>query len=190
LPVDFSGRHFEFGPFRSSPRGDARYESKPMERRLRIPVICDVFLFGQVFLFAAAVPHLMRLKLARLASLIEPGSDPRPVDPDLVRKISIYTNRAIRRGKPFVRPGCLTLGLTRYYFFRRAGMDVSLHFGMGRIGKDKEFAGHCWLTRGGEPYLETVDPRPLYVEMYRISREQIRRSAIVGTGGLGRLTNS
>jgi Transglutaminase-like superfamily len=161
-----------------------------MGRRLRIPTISDLFLFAQVFLFAAAVPHLMRLKLARLAALLEPGSDPSPVDPGLARKISAYTERAIRHGKPLVRPGCLTLGLTRYYFFRRAGMDVSLHFGMGRIGKDEEFAGHCWLTRGGEPYLETVDPRPLYVEMYRVSREHSRRSGPVGTGRLGRLTNT
>ena len=89
-----------------------------------------------------------------------------------------------------MRPGCLTLGLTRYYFFRRAGLDVSLHFGMGRIGKDKEFVGHCWLVRGGVPYLEKQDPRPLYVEMYRISRGDSRKSMQARATRLGRLTGS
>jgi len=69
-------------------------------------------------------------------------------------------------------------------------MDVSLHFGMGRIGKDKEFVGHCWLVRNGEPYMEKEDPRPLYIEMYRISREDRRKSRETGVIGLGRLTNS
>jgi len=74
---------------------------------------------------------------------------------------------AIREGRPLVRPGCLTRGLTRYYFFRRDGMDVSLCFGMGQV--KEEFAGHCWLVKDGVPFMETRDPRPLYAEMYRIS---------------------
>jgi hypothetical protein len=74
---------------------------------------------------------------------------------------------AIRRGRPLVRPGCLTRGVTRYYFFRRDGMDVSLCFGMSQV--KEEFVGHCWLVKDGVPFMETRDPRPLYVEMYRIS---------------------
>jgi hypothetical protein len=63
----------------------------------------------------------------------------------------------------------LTRGLTRYFFLRRAGLDVVLCFGMGR--HDTEVLAHCWLVKNGEPFLEAEDPRPLYVEMYRISRE-------------------
>ena len=74
---------------------------------------------------------------------------------------------AIRAGRPLVRPGCLTRGVTRYYFFRRDGMDVSLCFGMGKF--DEEFVGHCWLVKDGVPFMEPRDPRPLYTEMYRIS---------------------
>lgn len=160
-----------------------------MSRRLRVPTISDFFLFARVLLFAAAVPVLMRLKLTRLTALLDPGSDPRPLDPGRVRKILTYVDKAIWRGRPFVRSGCLTLGLTRYYFLRRAGMDVSLHFGMGRIGEKRKFAGHCWLTRDGEPYLETVDPRPLYAEMWRISPDS-RKSMPVEKSSLGRLSNS
>ena len=152
--------------------------------------VSDAFLFLRVFLFAAAVPYLMRFKLARLAAVLEPRWEPVPIDPNRVRKIAAYVQAAIERCRPLVRPGCLTLGLTRYYFFRRAGLDVSLHFGMGRIGKDKEFVGHCWLVRGGVPYLEKQDPRPLYVEMYRISRRDSRKSMQAGATRLGRLTGS
>jgi Transglutaminase-like superfamily len=161
-----------------------------MARSLRIRAVSDIFLFLRVFLFAAAVPHLLRLKLTQVQAVLEPGWEPWPVNPDRVRKITAYLEVAIARGKPVVRPGCLTLGITRYYFLRRAGMDVSLHFGMGRIGKDKEFVGHCWLMRDGEPYLEKEDPRPLYIEMYRISRRDSRKSLETGAMDLGRLTNS
>lgn len=111
----------------------------------------------------------MRLKLARVTAILEPDAAPHPVDADLVKKIVAYVDSALRYGKPLVRTGCLTRGLARYYFLRRAGMDVSLHFGMGRVGEAKEFLGHCWLTCDGQPYLEAADPRPLYTEMARVS---------------------
>ena len=145
-------------------------------------------LFARVFLFAAVVPFLLRLKIARVASLIEPGREPRAVDPDLVKRIIAYVETVIRRGSPLVRPGCLTRGLTRYYFLRHAGLDVSLHFGMGRVAKEKELVGHCWLVREGEPYLEKEDPRPLYTEMYHISRDDGRKPLTAEAVGLGRLT--
>lgn len=137
--------------------------------------ISDYVLFLRVFLFAAAVPLLMRLKITRLTAILEPGSEPRAVDPEIIRKICAYTQRSVWRGRPLVRSGCLTLGLTRYYFLRRAGLDLALLFGMGRVREGKGREGHCWLVRDGEPYLEGVDPRPLYVEMWRISRESVRR---------------
>jgi len=161
-----------------------------MGRSLRTRSVSDAFLFLRVLLFAVAVPHLMRLKVARLARVLEPGWEPWPVDRERVRKIIACVEKAIQLGRPLVRPGCLTVGLTRYYFFRRAGLDVSLHFGMGRIGKEKEFIGHCWLVKDGEPYLERQDPRPLYIEMYRISREDGRKAIQTEAIGLRRLTNS
>jgi Transglutaminase-like superfamily len=160
-----------------------------MKRSLRISAVSNTFLFVRVFLFAAAVPHLMRLKPARLAAVLEPGSAPWAVDPDHLQRIAAYLQTAIERGGPLVQRGCLTLGLTRYYFFRRAGMDVSLHFGMRRLGKEKEFVGHCWLMRDGEPLLETKDPRPLYIEMYRISRDSNRKSVKTKAVELGGLTH-
>ncbi len=134
-------------------------------RRLRSPA--DGFLFLRIFLFAAAVPALLRLKLSTLQSLLEPGQVPPAPEPSAVEKITKYVDEAIRIGRPFVRPGCLTRGVTLYYFLRRVGLDVQLCFGMGAPGGD-EFAGHCWLVKDGEPFLERQDPRPVFVEMYRI----------------------
>jgi hypothetical protein len=136
--------------------------------------IFDVFLFFHVLFFAAAVPFLLRLKLSRLKALLEPRI-PSSEDRDRVEQIAEYVEMAIREGRPLVRPGCLTRGVTRYFFFRRDGMDVSLCFGMGQV--QGEFVGHCWLVKDGVPFMETRDPRPLYAEMYRISKT-VRRGAI------------
>jgi hypothetical protein len=134
----------------------------------------------RVLLFAAlAVPLLLRLvRLPRLGVWLEPRSRrPPPTTPEppafadratveaLVRRIDAL----LLAGRPVVRSGCLTRGLTLYYFLRRAGADVSLRFGMGKMGED--FAGHCWLVFAGEPLAEPRDPRPLFIETYRISRE-------------------
>lgn len=128
--------------------------------------IPDVILFFRVLFIAAAVPFLLRLKISRLQALLEPRNSS-PTDRDRVEQIAEYVEKAIRKGRPLVRPGCLTRGVTRYYFLRRDGVDVSLCFGMGRV--DGMFVGHCWLVKEGEPFMETRDPRPLYAEMYCIS---------------------
>jgi len=128
--------------------------------------IRDVILFVQVLFTAAAVPLLLRLKLSRVEALLEPRIPP-PLGRDPIALITKYVEIAMRRGRPLVRPGCLTRGLTRYYFFRRYGLDVSLCFGMGKV--NEKFVGHCWLLRDGAPFMETQDPRPLYAEMCRIS---------------------
>ena len=153
--------------------------------------ISHAVLFLRIFIFAAAVPYLLRLKLPRVARVIEPGTDPRPVPEDRVRRITAYLETAIRRGSPLVRRGCLTLGLTRYYFLRRSGMDVALCFGMGRLARlNREFMGHCWLVKDGEPFLELEDPRSLYAEMYRISPANRRASAPAEANEPRRVANS
>lgn len=141
-------------------------------------------LFARVFAFAAVVHPLMRLNIAKVAGIVEPGKDVRRPRDDRSQRIAKYVEIAIRRGAPVVRPGCLTRGLTRYYFLRRAGMDVTLCFGMGR--RNGAFVGHCWLVKDGEPYLENEDPRLWYIEMHRISRTETRTSAPGAENGLMR----
>jgi len=139
--------------------------------------IPNVILFLRVLFVAAAVPFLLRLKMSRVQALLELRIYS-PANRDRVELITKYVEMAIRKGRPVVRPGCLTRGVTRYYFFRRAGMEVSLCFGVGKV--KEEFVGHCWLVKDGAPFMETQDPRPLYAEMYRIS----------GTGGRGAMPSA
>jgi len=153
----------------SGPPGWRLISAAPVNARktnMRKRSISDVFLFLQIFFLAAVVPFLLRLRLSRVESLLEPRI-PSATERDRVKQITGYVEKAIREGRPLVRPGCLTRGVTRYYFFRRDGMDVSLCFGMGEI--DGEFVGHCWLVKDGVPFLEARDPRPWYSEMYRLT---------------------
>lgn len=123
----------------------------------------------RVLLFAAAVPFLLRLlKLAELRFWLEPRRGPflPPSTAEEVAAMVRRIDRLLASGRPLVRSGCLTRGVTLYYFLRRAGVEVSLCFGMGEL--KGRFEGHCWLVCQGEPLAERRDPRPLYTETWRI----------------------
>ena len=121
----------------------------------------------RVLLVAISVPLITRLPLARQEALLEPRKPPRP-DPERETWLVANVDRLLAAGHPAVRPGCLTRGLTYYFFLRRAGVDVQLQYGLATpLG---ESDGHCWLVRDGEPFLERVDPRGHYVETYSIPR--------------------
>ncbi len=72
----------------------------------------------------------------------------------------------LARSRPFVRPGCVTRGLTLYRFLRRAGAQVSLRFGIGTVNGATE--GHCWIVYGGEPLCERRDPREVFTETWAV----------------------
>ena len=139
-------------------------------RQLHSPGLGWYFL--RVACFAAAVPILMRLKLPVLHRLLErriasaagsEGDSPGPGE------ILRCVESALTVGAPLVRPGCLTRGLTLYYFLRCAGVDVTLRFGARRRnGELMEEAGHCWLERGGEPFLENGNPYRYSVPIYSL----------------------
>ena len=128
----------------------------------------DAFLLLHMLVFATAVPLLLRLKLSRLQPLLEPKALPSTPEPARVQKIVSLVDAVLQTGKPLVRPGCLTRGVTLYYFLSRSGLEVTLCFGMGTV-RD-EFVGHCWLSRDGEPFLEETDPRPLFTEVHSFSK--------------------
>jgi hypothetical protein len=124
---------------------------------------------------AVAAPLLVRAGLPRLQRWLEPVRTPAPIDPvDSVQiedQMGAWVDGIIRRGHPFVRPGCLTRGVTLYYALRRAGDDVSLCFGVGT--DEGEVAGHCWLDKAGEPLLERVDPLSKFTEVVRLTPEGV-----------------
>ena len=126
----------------------------------------------RVACFAAAVPVLMRLKLPvlhrllerRIATAVRAESDSHGPG-EILRCVE----SALAVGRPLVRPGCLTRGLTLYYFLRRAGVDVTLRFGARcQNGELMQAAGHCWLEQGGEPFLERGNPYRYCVPIYTL----------------------
>ena len=120
-----------------------------------------------VAVVAALVPLIVRLPLPRQEALLMPRRRP-SYDPLKVDWLAVNVDRVLARSHPVVRTGCLTRGLTHFYFLRRAGVDVDLRYGLGEI--DGRIEGHCWLVRDGEPFLEREDPRGRYTETYSIPR--------------------
>ena len=110
----------------------------------------------------------MRLPLRRLQAFLEPADTPLGIAAARQQHVIDLVNRVIEAGRPIFRTNCLTRGVTRYYFLRRLGIDVQLVFGVGRPTRGG-LAGHCWLVKDGEPYLETQDPRPVFAETYRMA---------------------
>jgi hypothetical protein len=141
----------------------------------------DLPLFARTLGVAVVAPLLTRLPLVRLESLLDwaagPHRRPDRADPSAVAATVLD---ALQAGRPLVRPGCLTRGLTLYYGLRLSGVDASLHFGMGRVtdghgggGSPADgdgFDGHCWVVLDGQPFLEPRDPRAHYATMYAIPR--------------------
>jgi len=137
----------------------------------------DALLVAHVFVIAALIPALMRLPLERVKDLLEPGH--RLPEPDGVRErhTLALVALALDFARPVLRPTCLTRGITRYYALRRAGMDVTLAFGLRRAVDQVD--GHCWLVKDGDPFLEAQDPRALFTEIYRISGRSTKTMARV-----------
>jgi hypothetical protein len=124
-------------------------------------------LFIYVSAFAAAVPLLMRLPLPRLAALLTRPPRRVPASHAEVERLERLISLAPRVGHPLVRGGCLTRGVTLFWFLRRAGLDVELRFGLD-AAQQEDTDGHCWLALEGEPFLEKVDPRQRFAELYRL----------------------
>jgi hypothetical protein len=121
----------------------------------------------RVFLVAAAARLLIRLPFPVLERLLEPHTAPAPVDGAARERVAACVERVLRTGRPWVSAGCVTRSITRYYFLRRAGLELRLCFG-ATLGTNGAVAGHCWLEHRGEPILEEADPRPAYAVMHRI----------------------
>jgi hypothetical protein len=135
--------------------------------------LAGAFLPLRVVLFGLAAPLFLRRPPERLATWLESGAAPLgPMTRETLRTAAVLVRRIdfwMRAAWPLVRRGCLPRGVTRFWFLRRAGVPVSLRFGIGEIAGRLE--GHCWLVLGGEPFAEPRDPRPVYTETWRIPRE-------------------
>jgi len=112
----------------------------------------------------AVSPILVRMQLPRLLPALEPRELPRDADSRKVARIIRYTDALTFSRLPLLRRSCMHRAVTLYYFLRREGVDLSVHFGVARV--DQDLGGHCWLMKDGEPYLENEDPRRTFTPMY------------------------
>jgi hypothetical protein len=119
---------------------------------------------ARVLAFLAVAPLLARLRPPALERVLEPRR-PRSADAR-DPAVAAHVEAVLARAGRLAGASCLTRGVTRYYFLRRAGLPVTLCFGLGWL--DGEMAGHCWLMQDGEPFLEPRDPRDVFTETYRI----------------------
>ncbi len=117
----------------------------------------------RVLLFAAAAPLVVRLPLPVLARLLRPRG-PAGARPGDAASVVGYVDEAL--ALPGMRRSCLTRGVTLYYFLTRAGVDVSLCFGVGAV--EGSLGAHCWLVKDGRPYLERDDVPFPFVPMHVI----------------------
>jgi hypothetical protein len=115
--------------------------------------------------FAIVTPWLARLSLDCLDRLLEPSCNRPHASAEHIVDISTRIDQVLETAAPIVGRGCLPRGLTRYYFLRRAGAQVSLCFG---IAVGRQAVGHCWLEMDDKPVFEARDPRSTFVEMYRL----------------------
>jgi hypothetical protein len=90
----------------------------------------DWRLLIDVIVVGAAVPALMRLPLPRLARLVTRRTGLRQPASTEIERLERVVTLAPRIAHPLVRSGCLTRGLTLYWFLRAAGLDVELRFGL------------------------------------------------------------
>jgi transglutaminase superfamily protein len=128
----------------------------------------NLLLLLRIYLVAIAVPALLRLRLSRVSVLVEPRRPRSQPNEQHAQAVIAAVDWVMGSGWPLVRSGCLTRGVTLLYFLRRAGIEVELRFGVRELDGNTE--GHCWLVRGGEPYLESRDPRPRFTEVCRVAR--------------------
>ena len=134
-------------------------------RRLRS--VREALLFARLTAFAAAVPVIMRLPLPRLAALLSRPPRRVPRSEVEIERLARLIELAPQVARPLVRPGCLTRGVTLFWFLRRSGLGVELRFGLDPA-EDDTTDGHCWLSLDGEPFLEKRDPRSRFTELFRL----------------------
>lgn len=110
--------------------------------------------------FALASRFLARLPLSRLDALLKARRS-RAGAPERVELAARRVERVLWWTRRPLRHTCLTRGLTRYYFLRRAGADVRLVFGVSPA----DGTGHCWIVRDGQIYREPTDPDLQFVDV-------------------------
>lgn len=116
---------------------------------------------AQVLALARELPDRLEQPLPDALRGLTPPTEPQALPGDTMRQI-VDALTALGAGRPLGI--CLRRSLLRYYFLRRAGLPLTIHFGARRLGDD--IAGHAWLTLDGQPYYEKPEHVLLHTLMW------------------------
>lgn len=135
----------------------------------------DGWLFLRMATLATLTPLLMRGRLDRVSRWLTVTPTTLPPAPwsqevELARRLRCMAV-LMAVGRPLLQPRCLTRGVTLYYFLRRSGLPVELHFGVQQ--RNTSFTGHCWLVLAGQPFAEPGDPTVAYTTVYKLPHGRI-----------------
>jgi hypothetical protein len=110
---------------------------------------------------ARELPGRLEQPLPAALQALTPPAEPQFLDRDAMRQI-VDALTTFGAGRPLGI--CLRRSLLRYYFLRRAGLPLVIHFGARRLGDDVR--GHAWLTLDGQPYYEKPEHTQVHTLMW------------------------
>lgn len=137
----------------------------------------NVKIFLEMFAFAAVMPLLMKLySLERVLGIITPRAKGRRNHASHARtEILVQLGvLLLKRNRLFLKNSCLKRSMLLYYFLRKHGVEVCIHFGVKKL--DGYLAGHSWLTQNGtlladkERYGEAFTPIVSYPKQVEPSK--------------------
>ena len=120
--------------------------------------------YAGILAVAVGARLLALLPLEKLERVVELGRRKTPRSPAETELTAERVERVLFRSKTVLRHTCLTRGITRYFFLRRAGADVRLIFGLSKM--DGRHVGHCWIVRDCEVYAEASEPLGQFTDVY------------------------
>jgi hypothetical protein len=115
----------------------------------------------EALVLARELPGRLDQPLPAALQALTPAVQPQFLDHDTMRQI-VDALTAFGAGRPLGI--CLRRSLLRYYYLRRAGLPLVIHFGARRLGDD--IAGHAWLTLDGQPYHERPEHTQAHTLMW------------------------
>lgn len=113
-------------------------------------------LFRESQAFIRTLPERLREPLPVAVKRLDSDMPPKRPSPQTEKVTRNLADLAVLLHRRSPLGLCLRRSLTRYYFLRREGLPVQVHFGARFVdGKpDREITGHAWLTLDGKPYYE------------------------------------
>lgn len=124
-------------------------------------------LLRQVLRVGRRLPYLLEQPLPEALAQLTPQPAGSELAPATIRQI-VDAATAFGIGRPLGI--CLRRSLLRYYFLRRAGLPLVVHFGARR--EESELSGHAWLTLAGQPYHEPPQQHQGYIVMFSYPEER------------------